>query len=190
MEHNASVLVDLLAALTETSSEFVVVGGLAAGYHGRLRATIDVDLLVPKRKLKPLAAAMRRRGYETKAFPDMVRVYRGTPESVADLVARESSPTLKEAARHVETVTLLGKRVPMVTPGAFVALKFHAAVSPTRQLGDKYQDIVDVERVVTRKLAPDQRALALTIAERMYPGAPEDLARMLDDLAAGRPVKL
>ncbi len=191
MEHNAEVLIDLLAALAEAESDFVVIGGLAAGYHGRVRATIDVDLLVPKRKLARIAAAMKKRGYATKPLPDMVRVFRkGTVESVADLVARESNPTLKEAARHTQRVMLLGKRVPMVTRGAFVALKFHAAVSHTRQLGDKYQDIVDIERVVSRKLEPADRALALSIAAKMYAGAPVELGRMLDDLSAGRPVKL
>ncbi len=74
--------------------------------------------------------------------------------------------------------------------GAFVAMKFHAAVSPTRKLGDKYQDIVDIERVLSRTFDAEDRALAMQIADTMYPGARDALGRALDDLAAGRPVKL
>ena len=191
MLSNAAVLADLLAALEEVGAEYVVVGGLAAGYHGRVRATIDVDLLVPKRRLKRLGAAMKARGYTIREFPFMTRVYKdGVDESVADLVALESNPTLRAAAKQGQPVTLLGHAVTMVDRGAFVALKFHAAVSPTRKLEDRYQDLVDIGRVVSRGLDAKDRETALTLADTMYPGARAEMSQMLDDLAAGRPVKL
>jgi hypothetical protein len=193
MLKNAEVLGDLLAALREVGSEHVVVGGLAAGYHGRVRATIDVDLLVPKRRLKRLGAAMRPRGYSIRELPDMTRVYskgEEDAESVADLVALESNPTLRAAAKAKEHASLLGHRVEIVQRGAFVALKFHAALSQARNLADRYQGVVDIGRVLARAFDANDRALALTIADTIYPGARDDLAAMIDDLAAGRPVKL
>jgi hypothetical protein len=200
MTNNSHVLADLLAALKEADSEYCLIGGLVAGYHGRLRATVDVDMLVPKNRIKRVSAAMKARGYIVREEADMVRVYRGdgksrqeegSPhDSVADLVVREANPTLRAASKACQTATILGHEVTIVQRGAFVAMKFHAAVSPTRKLGDKYQDIVDIERVLSRTFDAKDRALAMQIADTMYPGARDELGRALDDLAAGRPVKL
>jgi hypothetical protein len=200
MMKNSEVLADLLAVLEEADSEYCLIGGLVAGYHGRLRATVDVDMLVPKNRIKRIAAGMKARGYIVREEADMIRIYRGdgksreeegSPhDSVADLVVRESNPTLRAASQACQTATVLGHEVTIVQRGAFVAMKFHAAVSPTRKLGDRYQDIVDIERVISRTFDAKDRALAMQIADTMYPGARDDLGRALDDLAAGRPVKL
>jgi hypothetical protein len=45
------MLAELSAILVEVGSDHALIGGLAVGYHGRLRATIDVDMLVPRAKL-------------------------------------------------------------------------------------------------------------------------------------------
>jgi hypothetical protein len=74
--------------------------------------------------------------------------------------------------------------------GAFVALKFHAAVSYKLRLGDRYQDVVDIERVVNKHFSEKDMQIARTIAEKMFPGAPDELKKMVEDLRAGRPVTL
>jgi len=194
MTSNRTVLSDLLAALSEVRADHAVMGGLAAGYHGRVRATVDVDLLVPKRSLKRLQAAMERRGYVVKVFPDMVRVFlpgeEESGESVANLVSREANPVLRAAFDTTEPALLLGLAVRVVRRGAFVALKFHAAVSRDRRLEDRYQDVSDVGRVLTKRFDEEDAELAAGIVAKAYPGAREDLAEFLDDLRHGRPVKL
>jgi len=111
-------------------------------------------------------------------------------QAIADLVEREANPTLREAARATESATVLGHRVRVVQRGALVALKFQAALSPTRMIDDRYIDVGDLGRVMRTKLDADDEALALRIAETIYPGARDDLARMLDDLRNNRPVKI
>jgi hypothetical protein len=194
MSDNKAVLSDLLAVLAELGAKHALMGGLAAGYHGRVRATIDVDLLVPKRFLKRLAKALEGRGYVVRALPDMLRVYPSgaTPEdeAVADLVGLESNPVLRAAFAATEPAVILGLPVQVVRRGAFVALKFHAALASTRRLGDRYQDVSDVDRVLAKGFGPDDEKLAHEIAERMYAGARADLAVFIDDLRHGRPVKI
>ncbi len=194
MTNNTRTLTDLLAILGELGAEYVVIGGLAAGFHGRVRATVDVNLLVHRSHLKKIGAALEALGYRVRFFPDMLRAYPANSddaaESVADLVACEANPTLLAASKAIQRASLLGHEVSLVRKGAFVAMKFHAAVSPSRQLGDRYQDLVDIERVVTRVFSLEDRALALDIADTMYPGARADLDQALNDLAAGKPVKL
>jgi hypothetical protein len=85
---------------------------------------------------------------------------------------------------------ILGLPVSMVQRGAFVALKFHAAVSPTRQLGDKIQDVADIVRVLEKELGPEDERLAVAIAGKMYPGAVADLEELIDDVRHGRRPKI
>lgn len=191
MEKNARTLAALLEALAEVGSPHALIGGLVAGYYGKGRATVDVDLLVPKRFMKRLRAALERRGYEVRAFPDMVRMYvPGEPESVGDLVVNEANPVLRAAFAATTPGEILGLPVSVVRRGAFVALKFHAAVSPTRQLGDKIQDVADIVRVLEKEFSLDDERLAVEIAATMYPGAVADLEELIDDVRHGRRPKI
>lgn len=191
MTRNKRVLLDLLASLEAADSTHALIGGLAAGYYGKERATVDVDLLIPRRAVKVVRAELERRGYEVKALPEMLRVYRrGHEESVADLVCREAHPVLKAAAVQVVPATILGLSVNLVSCGAFVALKFHSAVSPTRQHMDRYQDVIDIGRVLAKSFGPADEKVAIKIAQKAFPGAGKDLAKMLDDLRHERRVKV
>jgi len=173
----------------------VVVGGLAVGYHGRPRATVDVDLLLPRSVLERVARALEAASYAVREHGDVVRVYPAgsdpaSGEAIADLVAREANPVLRAAFDAAEDATVLGHRVRVVRRGALVALKFHAAISPHRRIEDRYQDIADLGRVVTRGFDAEDAELARTIAAKMYPGAEDELDGVIDDLRHGRPVKL
>jgi hypothetical protein len=191
MSNNKRVLVDLLASLEAADSTHTLIGGLAAGYYGKERATVDVDMLIPRRAGKVVRAELERRGYEVRVFPDLMRAYRrGRDEAVADLVFREAHPVLKAAAAQIVPATILGLRVNLVKRGAFVALKFHSAISPTRQHMDKYQDVVDIGRVLARSFGPADEKMAVKIADKVFPGGGESLAQMLDDLRHERPVKV
>lgn len=195
LNERARTLAELSVILAEVGSDHAVIGGIAVGYHGRLRATVDVDMLVPRGKLDALAYALRARGYVVTQTYDMVRVYPpeadpDTAESFADLVAREANPVLEAAARVAGPATVLGHRVRIVPRGALVALKFHAAISPRRAIEDRYQDVADIGRIIAKRFEPGDEQLALQVAANAYPGAEAELAKLLDDLRHGRPVKI
>lgn len=195
MNERAQTLGELSTILAEVGSDHAVIGGIAVGYHGRLRATVDVDLLVPRAKLEALAHALRARGYVVAHTQDMVRVYPPAAdpdhaEAIADLVAREANPVLEAAALVAEPAKVLGHQVRIVPRGALVALKFHAAISLRRAIEDRYQDVADIGRVIKKRFEPGDEQLALQIAAHAYPGAEVELAKLIDDLRQGRPVKI
>lgn len=191
MDKNARTLTALLDALAEVGARHALIGGLVAGYYGKGRATVDVDVLVPKRFMKRLRAALERRGYEVRTLPDMMRMYiPGEPESVGDLVMQEANPVLRAAFVATTQGVILGLPVSVVRRGAFVALKFQAALSPTRQLGDKIQDVADIVRVLEREFGPDDERLAIEIVGHMFPGAVADFQEVLDDVRHGRRPKI
>jgi hypothetical protein len=195
MDERAKMLGVLLDVFDEVGAEHCLIGGIAVGYHGRVRATVDVDMLVPKRKLAGILAALDSRGYVVTRHSGMARVYApgadpANDEAIADLVEREANPTLREAARVAEDATVLGHPVQIVSRGALVALKFQAALSPTRRIDDRYIDVGDMGRVLRTRFDEADEALALRVAETIYPGARDDLAQMIDDLRNNRPVKI
>lgn len=176
-------------------SEHALIGGIAAGYHGRLRATIDVDLLVPRSKLVGIGRALQARGYLVIGSGDHVRVYPADadPErddAIANLVAREANPVLDAAFDETEAATILGQPIRVVRRGALVALKFHATTSQDRRHADRLQDVVDIERIMVRQFDANDEALAVRIAGLAYDGAADELRELLDDLRAGRPVTI
>jgi hypothetical protein len=195
MDERAAMLGVLLDVLADVGAEHCLVGGIAVGYHSRPRATVDVDMLIPQQKSARVAEALEQRGYVVAKHQGMMRVYPpggvpGRDEAIADLVERESNPTLREAAKASEDAVVLGHSVRVVVRGALVALKFHAALSPTRLIADRYIDVGDMGRIMRTKFDSGDEAVALRVAETMYPGAREELARMMDDLRHNRPVKI
>ena len=196
MDDRARMLKELGAVLTEVGSEHALVGGIAVGHHGRQRATIDVDILVPRNKLGPLRRALEARGYRVEVSSDMLRVFpsgsspKQDEEAIADIVAKDAHAVLGAAFSETESATVLGHPVNVVRRGALVALKFHAVSSTTRQHADRLQDVVDIERIVTKGFDSVDASLARRIAELSYPGAADDLDRLIDDLKNGRPITL
>ncbi|HVR19812.1 MAG TPA: hypothetical protein VMS65_08950 [Polyangiaceae bacterium] len=194
LDERARTLRELTHVLAVVGAEHVLIGGLAVGYYGRPRATLDVDLLIPGKSLVDVREALEGKGYVVKPFPGMIRTYRPddalASESIADIVAREANPVLREAARHSERATLLGISVNVIAKGALIALKFHAVQSPDRKLADRYQDIADIGHVIARGFDADDRRLAGTVAATIDGNAVARLEAMLDDLSHGRPVAL
>ena len=189
MADNEKVLAELLDVFAASHVAYALVGGLVAGLYGKGRTTEDVDLLIPRRAMDRLAQDIAARGYEVQRSEDMLRACRGGV-AVADLVVREAHPVLRAASAKTEPALILGLVVDVVPRGAFVALKFHAAISPTRRPQDKYVDVADIAQVVARGLSVEDERLALTIAAKIYPGARAELRRLLDDMRHGRAVRI
>jgi hypothetical protein len=192
MDERAGTLQEIDLLLGGVKAERVLIGGLAVGFHGRERGTKDVDMLVRRRALKPIAAAAKRHGFDVLVTPDMVRVYPkggSVEDSIADLVAEEANPVLRAAFKATEPAVVLGRSVRIVKRGALVALKFHAAVSTSRSIEDKYQDLADIGRIIAKRYSPTDAGLARQVVAGSYPGADKDLDRLVDDMQRGRPVQ-
>ena len=58
MDDRAHMLGVLAEVFAEVGSDHALIGGIAVGYHGRLLATVDVDVLVPRRKIGPIVKAL------------------------------------------------------------------------------------------------------------------------------------
>ena len=63
----------ILSALDSAGVAYAVCGGLAVAIHARPRATVDVDLLLPRDELERAKDAIRGRGYVIDTGPMILR---------------------------------------------------------------------------------------------------------------------
>ena len=63
----------ILAALEGAGVQFAVCGGLAVAVHARPRATMDIDLLLPRDQIDAAKDVVRSLGYTIEAGPMVVR---------------------------------------------------------------------------------------------------------------------
>jgi hypothetical protein len=199
MNDRADDLRVMLGILRDAKANYTLIGGLAVGYHGYQRATVDVDMLVAGRLLKQVAKAAQDHGYVVTKFPDMIRIYpsgskpwdpASNDEPFADVVSADANPVLRAAFKEAERAVVLGHHVNVVQRGALVALKFHAAISPDRMIEDKYQDVADVGHVIKAGFTRDDETDARRIASLSYSGAGDDFTEFLNDLRHGRSVRI
>jgi len=125
---------------------YALCGGLALAVHGRPRATLDIDLLVPRRALEAAKARLRRLGYTHE--PPPMRLARGRVEIhrlvkpdparrdalVADLLP--VTPVLAAAWRTRRRVTWEGGRLTVVS---------RAGLARMKRLRGSTQDRADLE---------------------------------------------
>lgn len=139
----------ILRLASERGLPSLLIGGNAIILLGYIRNTVDLDLLVPEATRSQWLDLVRDLGY---------RLYHGTPafaqfesaDSAAapiDLmfVEQETWEKLVEGATTTELVT---ERVLVPRPEYLVALKLHAARSPTRSKPEvDWEDIRQIVRI-------------------------------------------
>ena len=63
----------IVSALEAAEVPFAVCGGLAVAIHSQPRATVDVDLLLPRDQIDSCKAVVRELGYTIEAGPMVIR---------------------------------------------------------------------------------------------------------------------
>ena len=123
----------ILSALESAEIEFAVCGGLAVAIHAHPRATLDVDLLLPRDQIDSAREVARRLGYEIETGAmilrrnviEMFRLSKPDPET-GDLLGLDLlvvTPELEPVWRTRERITWAHGSVPVVSRTGLVAMK-------------------------------------------------------------------
>jgi len=144
---------DLLEAFARAAVRFVVVGGYAVAFHGRPRATKDIDVLLAGdgENLARAATALREFGapdnvcssVETMASDDVV--YLGAPPLRIDMLRRIDGVEAEEVLARAVDVEIGDLR--------FKVIALDDLITNKRAAG-RAQDLVDVtalERIRSRR---------------------------------------
>lgn len=141
---------DLLVELDEAGAEFIIVGGYAVAYHGHVRATKDIDVLVRStpENAERVYAALARFGAPLASFAvtagdfatyDGVLQF-GIAPLRADILNRIVGVTFDEAIASAESIEVDGRRIPVLGLDALLRAK-RAAGRPKDLL-----DVTELER--------------------------------------------
>lgn len=135
---------DLLAEFARARVDYVVVGGYAVAFHGRPRATKDLDILLPGGEDNLLRASEALRAFgapanvvsavETMADDDVV--FLGAPPLRVDLLRRVDGLDAADALARAVDAVVGGLR--------FRVIALDDLITNKRASG-RTQDIVDVE---------------------------------------------
>jgi hypothetical protein len=155
----------ILRLAAERGLPSLLIGGNAVILLGYIRNTIDLDLLLPEESRSRWLDLMRDLGYRflhgVPAFAQFEPPVGGNAAPV-DLMFVEQATwdKLLEGAKQVD---LAGERVLLPRPEYLVALKLHAAASPTRSKpGVDWEDIRQIVRLAALNPAEESfRALIL-----------------------------
>ncbi len=134
----------LLMALEQGGASYALAGGLALAVHGVVRATVDVDLLVPEEEIDRVTSIARGLGFAAStelAFASGLRLRRlvkfaGEESLVLDLLRVDA--TSAEAFASRQRSSLGSVEFAVVSRSGLEALKLAAG---------RDQDLADVRRL-------------------------------------------
>ena len=192
MDSQLGVLDRVVLALERARARWAVVGGHAVSAHTRPRVTVDIDLLVEGHRRAAVEDALRAEGFTIRQDGDALRVLAapGDTEPVADVLFSHLHALWPEVLRTAVETTYQDRNVRVCSRVALVVMKFLAAVSPQRAPEDRHIDVADIAALVRRGWTEAEASEAARLARFGHPGAAEELARLVDDLRAGRAVTI
>lgn len=137
----------VIDALIGSAIEYAVCGGFAVNIHGHVRATRDIDVLVPAEQLAAAVAAVKTIGFGIEAGPIPFGI--GTPEH------REIHRISKIEGSAVLTVDLMvvapifqqawGRRQRVAWRGREICVVSLAGLAHMKRLAGRPQDLADLE---------------------------------------------
>lgn len=144
---------DLFSELEREAVEYILVGGWAVAFHGRPRATKDIDFVLrgTPENLERAARALARFGAPpslcaaVRTMTDSDVIFMGQPPLRVDFLCSVSGVTTAELFTNAELAELDGMALRVASLGDLIANK--------RSVG-RPQDLVDVaflERVQARR---------------------------------------
>jgi hypothetical protein len=149
-------ITSLLRGASERGLDSLLIGGNAVILLGYVRNTVDLDLLLSEETRSRWLDLMRELGYRflhgVPAFAQFEPPVDGAAPVDLMFVEQATWEKLREGAKEMD---LAGERVFLPRPEYLVALKLHAAASPTRSKPEvDWEDIRQIVRLCALK--PDK----------------------------------
>jgi len=180
----------VIETLCAVGVECVLMGthGLG-GWRKQARATEDVDVLVRKKDIRKAVRALHEAYPELtiKDTPVVTRFLDPATGNPAIDVMKPTQPVYQMVFRYTIPV---GKthRIPDLEMA--LVSKFSAMVSPNRSVDKKLQDGADFFIVIKHNRQEIDMKKLKRLANKVYPDGGVEIAQIIDDIDAGRMIKL
>lgn len=180
---------DVIETLTQAGVRFVLIGAHGiGGWMQQARATRDVDVVVRKTHHKKAVKALSER-FADLPIDEQVVVTRFLDPASREPVIDVLRPVgLYERVFENSVVAAGGHQVPSVEMA--IASKFNAMVSRNREEEKQHLDASDFIQMVKRNHPRLDRDRLQMLGEAVYQGGGRDLLAMVDNVLAGRRLRI
>lgn len=180
---------ELIRVLNEAGVKFVLMGqhGIS-GWLSEPRATRDVDVVVQKRHFAKAVRAIHT-AWQDLVIQELPVVTRfldpSNHEPVIDVMRADA--VYREAFKNCVRV---GRTHDVPNLEFALAAKFAAMVSRNREIPKKLSDASDFAQIVLRNHANINLERLRRLGDGVYSGGGDELARFVEDVKAGRMLRL
>ncbi|HTK27782.1 MAG TPA: hypothetical protein VL327_14555 [Pyrinomonadaceae bacterium] len=139
-------LKELVSAFESNGIEYALCGGLAMAAHGFVRATMDIDILIPEESLEKAYQVGAEKGFDIRGLDisfkeravEIRRISKVVGEDVISLDLLLVTPQVEEIWKTREKIDFLGDKLSIVSRDGLISMK---------RLAGRPQDLVDIERL-------------------------------------------
>ena len=139
-------LKELVSAFESNGIEYALCGGLAMAAHGFVRATMDIDILIPEESLEKAYQVGMEKGFDIRGLDisfkeravEIRRISKVVGEDVISLDLLLVTPQVEEIWKTREKIDFLGDKLSIVSRDGLISMK---------RLAGRPQDLVDIERL-------------------------------------------
>ena len=139
-------LKELVSAFESNGIEYALCGGLAMAAHGFVRATMDIDILIPEESLEKAYQVGAEKGFDIRGLDisfkeravEIPRISKVVGEDVISLDLLLVTPQVEEIWKTREKIDFLGDKLSIVSRDGLISMK---------RLAGRPQDLVDIERL-------------------------------------------
>jgi hypothetical protein len=191
-QRNAAMITpaEVIAVLNLAGIKFVLMGAHGVGgWMGEVRSTQDVDVLVPKGQYRK-AVKLLQGAFPNFIVQEALVVARFTDPGIGKVVIdvmKPQAPILQAVFRNKLRVA---DTHDVPTLEMALAAKFAAMVSPNRDERKKHLDISDFMDIVRTNSEAIKRTKLQRLGDKVYPNGGAELLQLVDDILAGRPVRV
>ncbi len=179
--------VDVIRVLNRERIPLVLVGDYGiAGWLKKARATEEVHIVVPARRLKSAVAVLLQAFPRLEAVraPLVTHLRKRSNQAVAIEVIRPVMQPYRDVFKHRRLIRTESERYAVPSLEMALVMKFEFMYSIYRRLVDRLQDAHDFVRMVLAN--PDvKRRKIVEIGRLIYPKAGKDILKTIDRARAG-----
>jgi len=137
----------LLDILSETDSQYCLIGGLAVNAYVEPVVSLDIDIVAAVGDIEAICKAARERGLKVEQFEHSVNIT--SPDS--DLrIQLQADPRYQKFVSNAENGNVLGYKMKIAKLGDVLQGKVWAYMDKQRRRSKRQKDLADIFRIVEK----------------------------------------
>jgi hypothetical protein len=139
------ILQQLLGILTETGSDYCLIGGIAVNAYVEPVVSLDVDIVIAVDSIATVSNAARAQKMKVEQFPHRVNI----SSSESDLrIQVHTDPRYQGFIAGATVKEILGHKMKVAVLGNVLQGKIWAFMDDTRRRSKRQKDLADISRII------------------------------------------